>query len=73
MFYDIVIDCGSPGTPINGMTSVDSTTVGSFVSHSCDDEFILCGSENRTCQDDGMWSGSLPECISKLVLHVLHT
>lgn len=41
------------------------TTFGSVAYHSCDDEFLLCGSENRTCQANGLWSGSLPDCISE--------
>jgi len=51
--------------PINGMTDVVSTTFGSVAEHSCNGEFLLCGSENRTCQANGLWSGSLPDCISK--------
>lgn len=63
--YNVVVDCGSPGTPTNGLSDIITTIFGSVVNHSCDDEFILCGSENRTCQANGMWSGSVPDCISK--------
>jgi len=62
----LVVNCGPPGTPQNGNTEVTSTTFGSVAEHDCNDGFLLCGSENRTCQSNGSWSGSLPECISKL-------
>lgn len=28
----------------------------------CDNGFILFGGDRRICQEDGSWSGSLPEC-----------
>ena len=47
---------------------VDFTTTygGSVATYSCNEGYVLCGSENRTCQSNGSWSGSPPECISKL-------
>ena len=65
IYESVVVDCGSPGVPINGLSNVITTTFGSVAYHSCDDEFLLCGSENRTCQANGLWSESLPDCISK--------
>ena len=62
---NVVVDCGSPGVPINGSSNVTMTTFGSVAYHSCDNEFLLCGSENRTCEANGLWSESLPDCISK--------
>ena len=59
------MDCGSPGIPTNGLTDVIMTTFGSVVNHSCVDNFLLCGSESRTCQANGLWFGSLPVCICK--------
>ena len=31
----------------------------------CDDGFMLNGQANRTCQDDGIWSGMPPMCERK--------
>ena len=63
--HNIVVDCGPLGTPTNGMSVVNTTTFGSVAEHNCLDGFLLCGSQSRTCQASGLWSGSLPDCISK--------
>ena len=60
------MDCGHPGTPSNGNSDFNSTTLGAVVMHSCDSGYVLCnGSESRSCQPDMSWSGKLPDCISK--------
>ena len=60
-----VVDCGEPDTPSNGGVSYTITTEGSTIVYSCDPGFVLCGDENRTCLSTGMWSGSVPDCISE--------
>ena len=55
-------DCGDPGTPTNGQRSLSSTTYNSVVTYSCDVGYTLQGSNSRTCQSDGQWSGSVPQC-----------
>ena len=68
IFYSVlVVDCGEPDTPSNGGVSDAITTEGSTVVYSCDSGFVLCGDENRTCLSTGMWSGSVPDCISEYV------
>ena len=69
------VDCGAPDTPSNGDVSYTLTTEGSTVVYSCDDGFVLCGNENRTCLSipisgflsgfTGFWSGLVPDCISE--------
>ena len=61
----IVVDCEMPGIPANGISDVTTTTLGSVARHSCLEGFLLCGVESRTCQANGMWSESLPNCTSK--------
>ena len=62
-FTYAVIDCGSLQVPENGMVSVTETTFGSTASYSCSgSNYLLVGAVERTCQVDGMWSGSAPEC-----------
>ena len=61
------IDCGDPGTPTNGRRSLSSTTYNSVVTYTCDVGYTLQGSNSRTCQSDGQWSGSVPQCKRKLL------
>ena len=56
------IDCGDPGTPTNSQRSLSSTTYNSVVTYTCDVGYTLLGSNSRTCQSDGQWSGSVPQC-----------
>ena len=35
---------------------------GEEVTFECDNGYILFGGDRRICQEDGSWSGSLPEC-----------
>ena len=58
----IDIDCGDPGTPTNGQRSLSSTTYNSVVTYTCDVGYTLQGASSRTCQADGQWSGSVPQC-----------
>ena len=48
----------------NGMISYSDPTlgVGSVATHSCDTFNTLNGRSTRTCQSDGIWSGSAPTC-----------
>ena len=62
--FFVVVNCNSPPMPINGNVFAPSTTFGSIATHTCNAGFLLCG-ENRTCQSNGSWSGSTPECIRK--------
>ena len=67
-----VIDCGDPGTtPTNGQRSLSSTTYNSVVTYTCDVGYTLQGSNSRTCQSSGQWSGSVPQCSSELNYHLL--
>lgn len=39
---------------------------GSIANYSCNQQFVLCGAESITCQSNGSWSESPPDCISRL-------
>ena len=56
------IGCGDPGTPTNGQRALFSTTTGSVVTYTCDVGYTLQGSNSRTCQSNGQWNGSVPQC-----------
>ncbi|KAF3707384.1 CUB and sushi domain-containing protein 3 CUB and sushi multiple domains protein 3 [Channa argus] len=58
----IVVDCGHPGSPPNGVLSGDKFTFGSTVRYSCLGGRQLKGESSRTCQLNGMWSAPMPFC-----------
>ena len=63
----VAINCGDPGTPTNGQRSLSSTTYNSVVTYTCDVGYTLQGSNSRTCQSSGQWSGSVPQCQRKFI------
>uniref|UniRef100_A0A8C6SG26 CUB and Sushi multiple domains 3a n=1 Tax=Neogobius melanostomus TaxID=47308 RepID=A0A8C6SG26_9GOBI len=58
----IVVDCGHPGSPPNGVLSGDKFTFGSTVRYSCLGGRQLKGESSRTCQLSGMWSPFSVQC-----------
>ena len=61
-----VVDCGDPGTPTNGQLTLTSTTYNSVVTYTCNMGYTLQGSNSRTCQSNGNWSGNVTKCSRKL-------
>ncbi|CAB4020214.1 Hypothetical predicted protein, partial [Paramuricea clavata] len=61
-----IVDCGDPGHPRNGLTTeTGGFTYGNDVTFSCNLNYVLEGSLLATCQSDGKWSKSLPNCLEK--------
>ena len=61
------MDCGQPGSADdNGDVIVDTTTFESTASYTCDEGYILTGSDSVICQADATWSDTAPECVRKL-------
>uniref|UniRef100_A0A8C4MYG0 CUB and Sushi multiple domains 3 n=1 Tax=Equus asinus asinus TaxID=83772 RepID=A0A8C4MYG0_EQUAS len=60
----IVISCGDPGIPANGLRYGDDNVVGQNVSYMCQPGYTmeLNGSRTRTCTTNGTWSGVMPTC-----------
>lgn len=54
--------CGDPGIPSHGIGLGDEFDVSSVVRFSCEPGYTLRGSSERTCQANGSWSGTQPEC-----------
>ena len=61
------VDCGDPGTPSNGRRTGSSTTLNSVVTYTCNTGYTRQGSSRRTCQSNGQWSGSVPQCNRELI------
>ena len=65
-FHIPAINCGDSGTPTNSQRTLSSTTYNSVVTYTCDVGYTLQGSNSRTCQSNGQWSGSVPQCTRML-------
>ena len=48
---------------------LNGTTFGSEASYYCESNFVLKGNHSRVCQENGSWSGAVPEC--KLILNAV--
>lgn len=60
--------CGTPRYLSNGQRRYSGTTVGNIVTYICNSRYSrTAGSSSRTCQSNGLWSGSHPMCISKFI------
>ena len=60
-----VISCGGLDEIANGGISYSSGTYyNSTATHYCDQGYKIVGSETRTCQPDGTWSGMTVSCES---------
>ena len=67
----IVVDCGTLTNPANGQVNhTAETTFGQTATYSCDPGYNLVGDSTRTCQADGIWSGSDPTCLGMLLLEL---
>ena len=60
-----VDSCEDPGVPTNGQTFGNSTTVGSIVTHTCNEGYEIDGADRRECLSNGSWSAPLPSCERK--------
>ena len=58
----LVVDCGNLTSPSNGTIFFPSTIFQSVASYMCDPGHSLVGESSRTCDGNGMWSGTAPTC-----------
>ena len=66
-FYCLLVPCPSLPDPSNGMMNCslgddEVPSSGDTCSFTCDTGYELTGSDTRTCQSDGSWSGSIAMC-----------
>ena len=67
MHFILLVSCPSLDNPSNGMIScsLEDDEVPSYddtCNFTCDTGYELTGSETRTCQSDGSWSGNSAMC-----------
>ena len=65
---DNTLSCPVLTAPANGGIDIASTRVGAMVTYTCREGYVLDGSSQRECLDNGMsgvWSGTLPTCNRK--------
>ena len=47
----------------SGVVCYNRTTAGSEALYICDEGFHQDGAATRVCQSDGVWNGSIPQCL----------
>ena len=67
VLYILLVSCSSLGNPTNGMINCSLGDDGApsyedTCSFTCNTGYVLNGSESRTCQSDGRWSGNSATC-----------
>ena len=65
MLLPAVVTCSVLLTPENGNKVDSGRDYSDTATFSCSPGYLLKGSNLRTCQLNGEWSGIQPECISK--------
>ena len=63
-FYNLLfaVLCRDLTPPSNGRVVQRGNRPGDVATYSCITNYVLSGSETRTCQSDGSWSGDAPTC-----------
>ena len=56
------VNCGDPGTPINGFHNGGSYSLDTRVVYNCQNGYVLRGSQTLTCMETGEWSDPVPTC-----------
>ncbi|KAI0239250.1 hypothetical protein LSAT2_010018 [Lamellibrachia satsuma] len=59
-----VVSCGFLSSPLNGNKVGNSPLAYATVAFSCNDGFRLQGSAQRTCTEEGTWTGEKATCIA---------
>ena len=67
----VVIECDALAPPDDGTVATpEGIGIGSEAMYNCNQDFYLDGEPERTCQDDGQWTGAAPVCRSKYCINV---
>ena len=69
MSLSVGVSCGQLVNQSNGRVDTSAgTSFGDVARYSCDTGYTRIGPAERTCQADGLWSGSVPTCERELAL-----
>ena len=60
--YVLVLDCGIPENPVNGIATYNATTYGEIATIRCSEGFQLNGSTEINCTEHGTWSSDDYKC-----------
>ena len=63
------VECPILDPPKDGKVFFTSTSFGAVARYECISGFELLGDEERTCLEDGQWSGSDPICEREFCSH----
>ena len=74
LFWLAAVFCPVLSDPFNGQVVISSRRIGGQAGYTCDQGFVLVGSDHRTCQPSGVWSGVEPLCARESNIHTyIHT
>lgn len=66
-FFFTVKNCNAEIVkPLNGHVHIESIRYQGIARYECNPGYKLVGRDVRTCQDNGHWSGTPPQCIGKI-------
>ena len=71
MLLFCLVDCGDPGTPVNGNRSFTDTLEGSTVTYTCNTGFEIRGNRTQICEltsDGPSWSYDRPVCVGMVTI-----
>ena len=69
LFY-LLVNCGDPGAPVNGNFVLENDTLeDSIAIYSCSFGFRLDGDDQRVCQSNKTWTGTVPTCTRKCYIY----
>lgn len=57
--------CRNLTDPTNGTVTITGTSPNSQATYSCNEGFFTSDATNRTCNENGIWTGEEPVCESK--------
>lgn len=61
----LAITCADPGTPLHGSRNTTGPPFShmSLIFYECNNGYILYGTDRRSCNGDGEWTGVQPFCV----------
>lgn len=46
--------------------------IGAVAKYRCERGYKIVGDSLITCEDNGIWSGTIPECVCKYLYHIIY-